>query len=145
MIDIFPQIYAGIKSKINAYRDTAECAALIGSKPIAVRNAYSRVEQVFPCVVVEEKRNVISEDEMDLVEKRAELAYEVNVYDNGKKRTEVCRKLAAVIDEYMSKEMGFQRTVGEPFPNLADSTIGRYFSRYEGYCDTETGNISKTK
>lgn len=145
MIDIFPQIYAGIKAKLGRYRQSAEGTALLGSKQIAFHNAYTRVEQKFPSVTVEEKRNAISEDEMDLVEKRTELVYDINVYDNGKKQTEVCRTIAGVIDEYMAKEMGFQRTVGEPFPNVADSTIFRYFLRYEGYLDTETGNISKTK
>ena len=145
MIDIFPQIYAGIKAKLGLYRRSTEGTALLGTRNIEFHNAYTRVEQHFPSVTVEEKRNAISEDEMDLVEKRAELVYDVNVYDNGKNRTEVCRKIASVIDEYMAKEMGFQRTVGEPFPNVGDSTIYRYLLRYEGYCDTETGNITKTK
>lgn len=144
MIDIFPQIYAGLKAHIDLFSETEEGKALIENRSISYHDAYARSEQKFPCITIEEKANSNSTGETDLVEKKSNLMYEINVYDNGKKRTEVCRKLAVVIDKYMAETMGFLREFGEPFPNIADATVYRYISRYEGYIDNETGNISRT-
>lgn len=145
MIDIFPQIYSELKSYLEAFFRSVAGKNLIGNRKPSFHDEYPRSEQDFPCVTIEEKRNANSEGEMDLTEKRSEVMYEINIYDNGKRRKEVCRTLFKIIDEYMATRMGFLRVVGEPFPNIADSTVYRYLLRYEGYVDNETGNISRTK
>lgn len=76
-------------------------------------------------------------------ENHAKLMYQCEVYSNledGKK--EQARELAAAVDEVM-EGLGFTRTFGQPVPNLADNTIYRYTTRYEGVVGTD--NIIHTK
>lgn len=143
MVDIFPQIFRELKERLTAFEQSVVGASLLGENRIKVSNTYLYSSQKFPCVVIEEMVNNEADGETDLHEKHSSLMYEINVYDNSKNMLEICRKIATVIDGYMSTEMGFKRVVGEPFPNTADSTVYRYLLRYEGYIDTETGNISR--
>lgn len=143
MIDIYPQIYKGLKAELDKFSQSE--SVLLNKRKISFHNSFIRFSQAFPCVVIEEKANTNSEGEMDFVEKSSSLMYEVNVYDDGKKKNETCRAIAKAIDGYMAGRLGFSRINMESFPNLADSTIERYLLRYEGYIDNETGNISRTK
>lgn len=143
MVDIFPQIFKEIKEKLTAFEESEVGASLLGENRIKVSNTYLYSSQKFPCVTIEEQDNSNADGETDFTEKHSSLMYEINIYDNSKNMLEVCRRIARTIDEYMSVRMGFRRTIGEPFPNTADSTVYRYLLRYEGYIDTETGNISK--
>lgn len=70
-------------------------------------------------------------------ENHAKLMYQCEVYSNledGKKQQ--ARELAAAVDEVM-EGLGFIRTFGQPVPNLADMTIYRYTTRYEGIIGTD--------
>lgn len=143
MTDIFTQIFFELKAELAEFQTSDRGVALLGGKTIFAHNAYLRSTQDFPCATIEEKSNTNASGELDFVEKRSHLMYEINVYDNSKNRIEICRIIAGIIDEYMARKMGFSRITAEPFPNLADSTVYRYLMRYEGYLDTETGNISR--
>lgn len=70
-------------------------------------------------------------------ENHAKLMYQCEVYSNldGEKKQQA-RELAAAVDEVM-ESMGFIRTFGQPVPNLADMTIYRYTTRYEGIIGTD--------
>ena len=63
--------------------------------------------------------------------------YQCEVYSNldGEKKQQA-RELAAAVDEVM-EGLGFIRTLGQPVPNLADMTIYRYTTRYEGIIGTD--------
>lgn len=143
MIDIFPQIYKEIKERLTAFENSEVGMSLLGKKSIKVSDTYLYSSQKFPCVTVEEKSNEYADGETDFAEKHSDLMYEINIYDNSKNKLETCRKIATAIDGYMTGKMGFRRVMCEPYPNTADSTVYRYLLRYEGYIDTETGNISK--
>lgn len=143
MIDIFPQIYTELSAKLKEFSKSAEGLTLLGGSEIKVSDTHLKTSQYFPCVTIEEKNNSNAEGETDLVEKRSAVMYEINVYDNSPTKMEKCRKLAKVIDGYLSGIIGFERSMSQPFPNEADSTIYRYLMRYEGYVDNETGNVSR--
>lgn len=143
MVDIFPQLYREAKAIVKSFVESANGVQLFGKTKVKVSNAYLYSSQEFPCVTIEELDNSNAEGETDLAEKRSQLMYEVNIYDKSPQKMERCRKLASVLDGYFSGKIGFNRTLSEPFPNEADSTIYRHLMRFEGYIDNETGIVSR--
>ena len=64
-------------------------------------------------------------------ENHASLMYEVNVYSNkikGKKSE--CKEIISLIDETMVN-LGFERIMMQPIPNMDDATIYRIVARYK--------------
>lgn len=126
MIDIENEVFTKVKTAVlNAYPDTY------------VTGVYARVPPSFPCVSVEEKSNRIFErtQSSDSPENHVLVMYEVNVYSNKQngKKTE-CKEIIAVIDKVFI-EMGFDRTMLNPIPNLEDATIYRMTGRYQAVVD----------
>lgn len=120
--EIYSAVYAGLVEKFPGLNVTGE---------------YVPAPSDFPCVSIEEKENVpyLRSRTTDSVENHVSLLYEVNVYSNkqpGKKSE--AKAIAAAVDEAFAK-LGFERTMLNPIPNLADATIYRITGRYRAVMD----------
>lgn len=134
MIDIFIQIYNGLKTAVNNYNSDAK-----------VYNAYVPSTASFPYISIEEKSNVeiANKRELDSAETMSRVMYEINIYDNTTNKIQVCRGLASVVNDYMSVLAGLKRTSNQPIPNTANTQIYRVVQRFEGYINNDTGVIYK--
>jgi len=106
--------------------------------PISVYGEYVKAPSVFPCVTIEEKDNYVLERTQTSggVENHAGLMYEINVYSNKKTgKKSQCKDIFSLIDEEM-QNMGFTRTMLNPFPNEEDATIYRMIGRYKAVVST---------
>jgi len=126
MIDVENEVFRKVRDAVLAkYPETY------------VTGVYNRTPPSFPCVSIEEKSNRTFErtQSSDSLENHALVMYEVNVYSNRQtgKKTE-CKEMIAVIDEALA-EMGFDRTMLNPIPNLEDATIYRMTGRYQAVVD----------
>lgn len=88
----------------------------------------------FPCVTITCSENQVVKSRRDLraIEHAALLLFDVNVYTNqqtGKKAQ--AKEIQMMIDEQFEK-MGFTRVTMQQMANLANGTIFRLFSRYQG-------------
>lgn len=121
MIDIEPQVFSQVAARLR--RDF---------KGIYVTGEYVRTPPSFPAVSIIEMDNAALRRTQTSSEgeNHSAIMYEVNIYSNRSAgRKSECRKIAAAIDDEMTL-MGFNRTMLEPIPNLADSAIYRVASRY---------------
>lgn len=105
---------------------------------ILVTGEYQSNSTTFPVVtIIESDNSVLTKTITTKIENAVELTYEINVYSNkvGYKKKQ-CDEIFAVVDDEMVK-MGFVRTLRQPVPNYADSTIYRVTARYRGICDAD--------
>lgn len=107
---------------------------IYGIGKIFVSGEYVDVPKSFPCVTITQSDNRIIQSRRDLrnIENAVVLLYDVNVYSNytkGKKNE--AKQIQKVIDDCFNR-MGFQRVTMQQMANLADGTIFRLFSRYQG-------------
>ncbi len=106
--------------------------------PISIYGEYVKAPSVFPCVTIEEKDNYVYERSQtsDGIENHAGLMYEINVYSNKKTgKKSQCKDIFSLIDGEM-QDMGFTRTMLNPFPNEEDATIYRMIGRYKAVVST---------
>ena len=143
MIDIYPEIFNGLQSKLTEFENSYDGEILLDERTIRLIRSYIDASSKFPCIIIEEKNNISHNNELDNVESHSLIVYEFNIYDNSIKKMEVCSKLSMVVNSYMSEKLGFERTQNEPIPNVADATIYRIFQRYEGVIDNQTLRITR--
>jgi hypothetical protein len=124
MIDIENELFTRVARKLREVYS-----------PINVTGEFIRQPSRFPHVSIVENDNSSYRRGMDCNEKHSQLMYEVNVYSNltsGKKAE--CRKIIKTIDAEML-DMGFERIIMRPIPNIEDATIYRIMARYRGVVD----------
>lgn len=96
----------------------------------------------FPIIVLNEIRNTIDDYTRDSshIDNYSNITYDINIFSNKESgRKEQCRSIAQSVDNIMVS-LGFSRQMGQEIPNY-DTTIFRYYLRYEGKVDRgETDN-----
>ena len=130
MIDIFSQVYTKFKSTIT--NSFPNCK---------VKNEYVRTPSVFPCVTIEETKNVTPTSLYDSSERQkyATLRYRVRIFTNSDTRQYDARKIFNVADQAMW-EMGFNRRFFSPRPEIYQGTLYEIEVTYECTVD-ENGTI----
>lgn len=104
---------------------------------ISVKSEYEPNQSVFPCVTIECKDNRVAKNRIsgENIENAVYVMFETDVYtNNGANRKKTAKKIMSYVDEQFAA-LGFVRTMCNPIPNLADSTIYRLVSRYEGVAE----------
>ena len=129
MIDIESFVFSRVSEKLrNTFDD------------IFVSGEYIDAPAKFPAVtLIEVNNSVLPSMRTTTVENGTTVLYEVNVFSNkiGYKKSEA-KDILEIIDAEMSA-IGFMRTMAQPTPNLADSTIYRITARYSGVIVPEYG------
>lgn len=122
MIDIESFVFSRVSEKLrNTFDD------------IFVSGEYIDAPAKFPAAtLIEVNNSVLPSMRTTMVENGTTVLYEVNVFSNkvGYKKSEA-KDILEIIDAEMSA-IGFMRTMAQPTPNLADSTIYRITARYSG-------------
>ena len=95
-----------------------------------VVSEYIEVSEKFPCVSVVETNNYthLGTQDAELKDHAANVAFEINVYTNDKKKKSTAKKIAAAVDAEMLNNL-FTRTYMGSIPNV-DRTIYRITMRY---------------
>lgn len=138
MVDIENFIFSKVKEKILSVRPNARVIST-DVQSEAFKNTSLVISIIEVSNTVETK--FITRGR---IENYSHLMYEVNVYSNrqdtqyGTKRQEA-KQFNNIVSEAFA-ELGFVRTMSGPVPNLADGTIYRITSRYEGVSN-QTGTI----
>lgn len=138
MVDIENFIFSKVKEKILSVRPNARVIST-DVQSEAFKNTSLVISIIEVSNTVETK--FITRGR---IENYSHLMYEVNVYSNrqdtqyGTKRQEA-KQFNNIVSEAFA-ELGFVRTMSGPVPNLADGTIYRIISRYEGVSN-QTGTI----
>lgn len=138
MIDIFKEVFAGIKEAVD---DWAEDNSL----EVIVVNEYQEQVSHFPYITVAELSNVETDRQREFgqAETFTTLAYNINIYDNSANKIKNCRNLAIVISDYL-QSIGFKRAYNEAVANIADAQVYRIVQRYDGYMNNNTNIIYKS-
>ena len=123
MIDIEDQVYTKVARKLREEHPG-----------VFVTGTYTQAPPDFPCVQIEETRNITNTKTEDSGsnENHAVLTYKIDVYSilsSGAKQE--CRKIMSTADDQFLG-MGFTRTSMMPTPNVLDSQVYRITAMYEG-------------
>lgn len=112
---------------------------------INVSGEYVNAPASFPCVTIEQANStVVKSFRTDQIENLTNVMYEVNIYSNkASGRKAEAKNIASKVDQYFSA-LGFTRTMLNPIPNLADSTIYRLVGRYTANIDLITVGTSES-
>jgi len=141
MVDIFSQVFTVSQQAFIDYANSEQGKISLYNKSPIVSPSYEPINTTFPYITIEEKSNIFAQKELGGNEKFSLIMYEINIYDNSIYHISVCRNLANVCNETLSRRFGFKRIFQEPMFNVADSTIYRILQRYNGYIDNQTGII----
>jgi len=145
MVDVFEQIYNQLYTDIIAYADTISGKEVLSDRIPTIKTSYQENTTEFPYITIEEKDNRFAGAETDSYEKFSYISYEINFYDNSVNKIKVCRALANVCDENLSKKIGLKRTFQQAIPNVLDGSIYRIVQKRDGYIDNDSGIVYTTQ
>lgn len=95
----------------------------------------SAAPPMFPAVTIVQKDNVNYQRTMDAChENHVKVMYQIDIYTNDKKeldRMQLADNISYDISDFMIG-LGFNRTLCQPIPNVADMSIYRITMRFEG-------------
>lgn len=130
MIDIFSQVYTTFKTAIKTEFSSCD-----------VKGEYVRIPAKFPCVTIEETKNVTPTSLYDSSERQkfATLRYRVRIFTNSDTKQNDARKIFAVADQTMW-DLGFNRRFYSPRPEIYQGTLYEIEVTYECTVD-ENGTI----
>jgi len=145
MVDVFEQIFNQLYTDITAYANTITGKAILSNMIPKVKTSYQEATTEFPYITIEEKENRFSSAETDSYEKFSYISYEINFYDNSVNKIKVCRALAGICDESLSKSIGLKRTFQQSVPNVLDGNIYRIIQKRDGFIDNDNGVVYMTQ
>lgn len=138
MASEFISIFQTVKNAITDWEATPSGQVLLKGRPVKVQNEYSPTATSFPYVTVCEKSDTYQRigHELDNYETFSSNMIEVNVYDDSDNRVEVVYTLKDIINTAIirfkpaNSPFSFRRVSSAPMPNVADTSIYRWLSRY---------------
>lgn len=121
MIDIQNEVFDRLTTALKAFDSN-----------VGTSSVYVNIPTVYPFVSIEEIENSVYTNGIDSCKKEnfADITYEINVYTKGTTKKSDCRKLLAVVDNYMSN-VGFIRNSVTPMQDQ-NETLYRIVARYSG-------------
>jgi len=138
MASEFTSIYEAIRLAIAAWSVTATGVTFLSGRTVTLQNEYAPVASAFPFVTVCEKQDTFQSrgHELDSYETFSANMVEVNIYDDSENRVALAYSLKDAINTAVirfnpsNSPFKFKRTYSAPVPNLADTSIYRWLSRY---------------
>lgn len=138
MASEFTAIFQAVETAITAFAATETGETLLAGRTVKVQNEYAPTATSFPYVTVCEKSDTFQPKghELDNYETFSSNMIEVNVYDDVENRVELVYALKDVINTAIisftpsNSPFRFKRISSAPLPNVADTSIYRWLSRY---------------
>ncbi len=108
---------------------------------INVPQEFIKESAIFPTVTCYELVNTDNQNTNTQEINHTRLVYQIDIYTNSQTKKTESKEIQKVVYEFFSKEIGMNKTTGEPIFNLEDLSIYRYVMRFDGYIDNKTYRI----